>query len=347
VFSVPVDPDMTIDDFDDLSHVGTVLGALLARFPTATVRHATGCAVNDDDRSGFADAVAAAAASDVAVLVMGDKAGLTPDCTSGETRDVSSLSLPGVQEELVLAVAATGTPVVLVLVAGRPIGSPAVHAAAASVVMAWLPGEHGAAAIADALCGTTSPGGKLPISYPRSSGQIPVFYGHKVSGGRSYWRGEYVDLSNRPLYPFGFGLTYSTFAIDPIALGDPIVAPGDTIVVSATIRNVGDVRADEVVQVYTRDPVASVTRPVLELQAFARITLDAGASATVDFEIAVDDLGFHDRSMRYVVEPGEVDFFVGSSADQLTAVGTVTVKGDAAVATRRTFANRSSVRPSP
>ena len=157
--------------------------------------------------------MAAAASADVAVLVMGDRAGLTEACTSGESRDVSSLDLPGVQEELVLAVAATGTPVVLVLVAGRPIGSPEVHAAAGAVAIAWFPGEQGAAAIADVLVGDVSPGGRLPVSYPRSSGQIPVFYGHKVSGGRSHWRGPYVDLSNEPLYPFGHGLGYSTFEL--------------------------------------------------------------------------------------------------------------------------------------
>ena len=344
VFAIPIDRDMTIDDFDNLSHVGTVLDALTARMPDTTIRYAPGCGVNDDDRAGFEEAVRAVSGADVAVLVMGDKAGLTPDCTTGETRDVASLSLPGVQEALVLAVAATGTPVVLVLVAGRPIGSPAVHAAARAVLHAWLPGEAGADAIADALVGVVNPGGKLPISYPRSSGQIPVFYGHKVSGGRSFWRGEYVDMSNRPLYPFGFGLSYTTFEVAPIPLGDPIVTTGETLGVSAVVRNTGVARGDEVVQLYTRDPVASVTRPVLELQAFARVSLEPGEQATVDFEIAVADLGFHDRSGRYVVEPGEVSVYVGTSATDLAAAGTVTVKGDPAIAAQRTFANVARVR---
>ncbi|HTH05753.1 MAG TPA: glycoside hydrolase family 3 C-terminal domain-containing protein, partial [Ilumatobacteraceae bacterium] len=347
VFAIPVDRDMTIDDFDNLGHVGTVFGSLVGNLPHATIRYAQGCEVTGDDRSGFDEAVRAAAESGIAVLVMGDKAGLTPDCTTGETRDVASLSLPGVQEELVLAVAATGTPVVLVLVAGRPIGSPAVHTAAKAVVHAWLPGEAGADAIADALTGAVNPGGKLPISYPRSSGQIPVFYGHKVSGGRSFWRGEYVDMSNRPLYPFGFGLSYTTFALTPSPLGDPIVAVGDTITVTLTVRNIGDVAGDEVVQLYTRDPVASVTRPVLELQAFTRVTLDAGQQATVEFELAVADLGFHDRSGRYVVEAGEVEVFVGTSATELTSVGTVTVKGDPAAVAQRTFGNVAHVRTAP
>ena len=344
VFAIPIDPDMTIDDFDNVSHVGTVLGSLRGKMPQATIRYAHGCGVNDDDRSGFAEAVRAASESDVAVVVVGDKAGLTPDCTTGETRDVASLSLPGVQEELVLAIAATGTPVVLVLVAGRPIGSPAVHAAAQAVLHAWLPGEAGGDAIADALTGSVNPGGKLPISYPRSSGQIPVFYGHKVSGGRSYWRGEYVDMSNRPLYPFGFGLSYTTFELATSPLGDPILSAGDAIAVTVVIRNTGDVAGDEVVQLYTRDPVASVTRPVLELQAFARVTLAPGEHATIEFDVAVADLGFHDRSGKYVVEAGDFEVFVGTSATDLTAVGTVTVKGDPAVAAQRTFGNVARVR---
>ena len=201
VFSMPLEHGLDVDARTDLSHVTTVLDEIAARLPTATIHHVEGCSVVGDDRSGFDAAVAAAARSDVAVMVMGERAGLTDDCTTGESRDVASLDLPGVQEELVAAVAATGTPVVLVLVAGRPIGSPAVHDAAAAVVMAWLPGEQGAAAIADALTGVTSPGGKLPITYPRSSGQIPIYHGHKVSGGRSHWKGAYVDLSNEPLVP--------------------------------------------------------------------------------------------------------------------------------------------------
>ncbi len=347
VFAVPVDPDMTIDDFDNLSHVGTVFDSLRAAIPQATIRYAQGCGVNDDDRSGFEEAVRAAAESEVAVLVMGDTAGLTLDCTTGETRDVASLSFPGVQEELVLAVASTGTPVVLVLVAGRPSGSPAVHAAANAVLHAWLPGEAGADAIADALTGAVNPGGKLPISYPRSSGQIPVFYGHKVSGGRSYWRGEYVDMSNLPLYPFGFGQSYTTFEIEPAPLADAIVSVGDTIAVAVAVRNSGAVAGDEVIQIYTRDPIASVTRPVLELQAFARVSLDAGQQATVEFDLAVADLGFHDRRGKYVVEAGEVEVFVGTSASDLTAAGTVTVKGDPSAIARRTFGNVVRVSTAP
>lgn len=335
VFAMPIDHGVEIDEHTDIAHVTNVLDELVARRPDATVRHATGCAINDDDRSGFAEAVALAAASDVAVLVMGDRSGLTEDCTSGESRDVASLSLPGVQEDLVHAVAATGTPVVLVLVAGRPIGSPEVHAAAAAVLVAWMPGERGGAAIADALCGITSPGGKLPITYPRSSGQIPIFHGHKVSGGRSHWKGAYVDLSNEPLYPFGHGLSYSTFRLDPEPLGATQVAPGASIAVRVGVTNTGSVRASEVVQLYSRDPVASVTRPVRELQAIARVHLGPGESATVAVDLPVDALGFTGPDMRYVVEPGAIELLLGTSAVDTVPLATVEIVAEGPVPTVR------------
>ena len=331
VFAMPLEHGADVDEELDLAHVGNVLDELTARLPGASITHVAGCTVSGDDRAEFAAAVAAAAAADVAVVVVGDKAGLTEDATSGESRDVAHLLLPGVQEEFVLAVAATGTPVVLVIVGGRPMGSETLHAACAAVLMAWLPGEQGAAAIADALVGTVNPGGKLPVTWPRSSGQIPVFYAHKVSGGRSHWKGAYVDESNEPLYPFGHGLTYSSFA-----LTDAAVSPAETsttdpdaqVTVAVTLTNTGTVAADEVVQLYSRDPIASVTRPVRELQAFLRVTLEPGASARVEFAVPLAALGFTGLDMRYVVEPGDVEWFVGTSAVAVAAAGVTRVSGD-------------------
>jgi beta-glucosidase len=266
----------------------------------------------------------------VAVLVMGDKSGLTDDCTSGESRDVASLDLPGVQEDLVRAVLGTGTPVVLVLVAGRPIGSAALHEQCAAVLMAWLPGQEGAAAIADVLIGVAGPGGKLPITYPRSVGQVPTYYGHKLSGGRSHWKGDYVDSPAAPLYPFGHGLTYTSFD-----LVDAGVAPGEVtwngeIVTTVTVTNSGGRDGEEVVQLYIRDPRASVTRPVLELKGFVRVSVPAGESRAVTFTTPVGQLGFYDRELAYVVEPGEIDVFVGTSSTELVSAGSVTVVGDPA-----------------
>lgn len=345
VFSMPLEHGVDVDDQMSLDHVGTVHGSLLRALPGAAVTLERGCDVTGDDRTGFAAAVAAAAAADVAVLVLGERSGLTEDCTTGESRDVASLDLPGVQEELVHAVAETGTPIVLVLIAGRPIGSPAVHAAASAVLMAWLPGEQGADAIADAITGVTNPGGKLPVSYPRTSGQIPVFYAHKVSGGRSHWKGSYVDESNEPLYPFGFGLSYSTFSIVPAGVSPAVVAPGDRIEVRVDVTNAGDRRGDEVVQLYASDPVASVTRPVRELVAFRRLTLEPEATAEVVIELPVETLGFTGRDMGYIVEPGTVELHVGTSASHTVPAGEITIGGTAAIPVVRSTAARVAVNP--
>jgi beta-glucosidase len=332
VFSIP------IPDKYEIAGAGTaaptVLDALRDRFGRP-VEFAQGCGINDDSTEGFAEAVALAARSDLAVMVMGDKAGLTDECTSGESRDRSSLDLPGVQEDLVRAVVATGTPVVVVLVAGRPCGSVWLHDHCAAVVMAWLPGEEGAGAIADVLSGEFNPGGKLPISYPRSVGQIPVFYGHKVSGGRSHWKGDYVDMPSSPLYPFGHGLTYTTFAIDEVLVEQVRLTAADVATIKARVSNTGSVAGDEVVQLYIRDTQAALTRPVLELKNFLRVSLQPGESKTVTFQLPIAQLGYHGRDGAYVVEPGSIEVFIGTSSTELTDVGSLSIvpgQGDGKVA---------------
>jgi beta-glucosidase len=301
----------------------SVLGALRARY--ADVSFARGCDVDGSSDAGFAEAVELAAAADVAIIVMGDKSGLTEDCTSGEFRDRASFDLPGVQEELARAVLATGTPVVLVLVAGRPSASAWLHEQCAAVLMAWLPGEEGAGAIADIIGGDTNPGAKLPISYPRAVGQVPVFYAHKASGGRSQPVGDYVDESAGPLYPFGYGLSYTTFELSELQIAEETVPWNDELVVETRVTNTGKRSGDEVVQLYTRDPQASITRPERELKSFLRLTLDPGESRRITFRVPIAQLGFYDRDLRYVVEPGEIEVFVGTSSDDIVAVGAVTV----------------------
>jgi beta-glucosidase len=322
VFSIPIP-----DEYEIVAAGITappVLDTLRERFGPG-VEFAEGCGVNDDSTDGFADAVALAARSDLAVMVMGDKAGLTDDCTSGEARDRASLDLPGVQEDLVRAVVATGTPVVVVLVAGRPCGSTWLHDHCAAVVMAWLPGQEGAGAIADVLSGEVNPGGKLPISYPRSVGQVPVFYGHKVSGGRSHWKGDYVDLPSSPRYPFGYGLSYTTFSVDEILVKREQLTAADVGTIAARISNTGPVAGDEVVQLYIRDVQAALTRPVLELKNFVRVSLQPGESKTVTFQLPIAQLGYYDRDGAYVVEPGSIEVFIGTSSADLTEAGTLTI----------------------
>jgi beta-glucosidase len=323
VFAVPIPDDV---DFVASQLEGTtILDALRTRFGDA-VRYAPGCAVNDDDTSGFAEAVELAAAADVAVLVLGDKSGLTTDCTSGEGRDRSTLDLPGVQEQLARAVLDTGTPVVTVLVVGRPCGSEEIHRRSDAVLLAWLPGQEGGAAVADVLAGEVNPGGKLPITFPRSVGQVPVFYAHKVSGGRSHWHGDYVDGPATPMYPFGYGLGYTAFEVTDAEVETPTVADGESVRVSVSVTNTGAVTGDEVVQLYVRDTEASITRPLLELKSFARVTLEPGSTRRVTFEVAFGQLGFYDRALEYVTEEGEIEIFVGTSSADVISAGTTLVK---------------------
>ncbi|GGO30002.1 beta-glucosidase [Microbispora rosea subsp. aerata] len=324
--TMTIPDDLEIEESTD--GIPTVRDELAARLGDR-VRYARGCDVIDPSRDGFDEAVAAAAAADVAVLVLGDRSGLTTRATTGESRDRSSLELPGVQEDLVRAVVATGTPVVAVLVAGRPIGGDFLHDNCAAVLMAWLPGQTGARAIAEVLLGEVNPSGKLPISYPRSVGQIPVFYGHKVSGGRSHWHGDYVDSPVGPRYPFGHGLGYAPFVIEDVALDRAEVTAGDSVTVEVIVANTGDRAGEEVVQLYIRDPQATVTRPVLELKNFARVRAEPGRRMAVRFRLPTGQLGFYDRNMDYTVETGHIAVYVGFSSSALTPAGTFVITRDA------------------
>jgi beta-glucosidase len=195
-------------------------------------------------------------------------------------------------------------------------------------MMAWLPGQEGGGAIADALAGVVNPGGKLPISYPRAAGQVPVFYGHKTSGGRSHWKGDYVDSPSAPLYPFGHGLSYTTFALAGAAAGPAEVPWSGSVDVEVEVTNTGARAGDQVVQLYARRARASVTRPVLELVGFARVGLEAGQRSTLTFAVPAGQLGFYDRELSYVIEPGVVELFAGTSSEDLLPAGSVTIVPD-------------------
>jgi len=331
-FGMPLHEGFTVNSAE--ARAITVLAALRDRFGSR-VSFAPGCDVNGTSQEGFGEAVAAATAADVAVLVMGDRSGMTDECTSGESRDRASFDLPGQQEDLARAVIATGTPVVLVLVAGRPTASAWLHEHCAAVLMAWMPGQEGAAAIADVLSGAANPGGKLPISYPRTVGQVPVYYGHKVSGGRSHWKGDYVDAPMGPLYPFGHGLSYTTFALSDVTAGPAEVSGSQSFTLQVTVTNTGHRDGDEVVQLYISRRRASVTRPVLELKGFVRVPLAKGASKAVTFRVPLGQVGFYDRNLDYVVEPGVLDLYVGTSSRDLTPACSVTIVVDSTGQTPR------------
>ncbi len=341
VFNMPVPDDLEM--VDSFVPIRSILDVLQEQLPNTDIHYAPGCAVTGDDTSGFEAAVEAARRADVVLVVLGGKSGLTDSCTCGEARDRADLNLPGVQEALLRAVHAVGKPVVLVLVNGRPLSVNWAAENIPAILEAWLPGEEGAAAVVEALLGDINPGGKLPITVPRSAGQIPIYYGHKPSGGRSHWKGDYVDQSSQPLWPFGYGLSYTTFRLSDLQVSPTTACAGDRITVRLQVTNTGPRPGDEVVQLYTTDPVASVTRPVKELKGFKRVTLNPGETKTVTFELAVEQLAFYNRRMEYVLEPGDIRLWVGTSSADLPLHTDIRLEGDPVVVTEKRFFSQVTV----
>ena len=324
-FGFPIDE--RTEAADELAGRQTILDALRTRLTSVDIAYARGCGLRDGSDEDVAAAAAAARGAEVALLVLGERSGLTDDATTGEFRDRLHLGFMGRQQELLEAVVATGTPVVLLVVSGRPLILEWAAEHCAAILLAWVPGDAGPEAIVDVLTGLVSPGGKLPVTLPRHVGQLPLYHGHKPSGGRSQPKTEYVDGTNLPLWPFGFGLSYSSFAIDDLALSAAEVPLGGSLDVSITVRNTGGRRADEVVQLYVRDVEASVTRPVLELRGFRRVTLDPSARRRLTFHLGLDQLSFTGLDGRLRVEPGAFEVLVGSSSADLPARATFTATG--------------------
>jgi beta-glucosidase len=308
--------------------VSILEGLRAAAPPDTRILHARGCDVTGGDRSGFAEAVAAARDADVAVLVVGGRSGLTRSCTSGEFRDAADLGLPGVQQGLAEAVVATGTPCVAIVVSGRPLALPWLAEHVPALLLAWLPGEEGGHAVADVLFGRRSPGGRLPVTLPRAVGQVPLRYDHKSGGGRSQMLGDYVDLPVSPLFPFGHGLSYGRFAYGPLEVEPAVTTAFGPVRIALDVVNEGERAGDEVVQLYLRDVLASVTRPVKQLAGFVRLALAAGERRRVCFRVDPAQLAFHDARLRQRVEPGEVHVMVGSSSADLRAEGRFRIEGE-------------------
>jgi beta-glucosidase len=318
-----------INPTDELSGKATILDAIRTRFGAARVSHAPGCGLLDGTDAEIAEAVIEARGADVAIVVVGERSGLTVDSTTGESRDRRDLGLLGRQQELLEAVVATGTPTVLIVVSGRPqaIEWAAEHCAA--VLLVWVPGEAGPAAIADVLAGDVDPGGRLPVTVPRHVGQLPLTYRHHPTGGKSNWHVDYVDGSSAPLWPFGHGRSYTSFSLDRLRVERSILeTEGDTLTVRVDVTNTGTRAGDEVVQLYLRDEEASVARPVLELRGFRRVHLDAGECRTVVFELSTEQLAYIDADYRRVVEPGTIRLFVGRSAAELPLTAEVALVGE-------------------
>ncbi len=311
--------------------VQSPVDALRAELPGVDIAYAAGCAVQGHDRSGFAAAVAAARKSDLCIALVGDLAGLFGHGTSGEGCDVADLRLPGVQADLLVELLATGTPVVVVVVSGRPYALGDVHGGAAALVQAFMPGEEGAAAIAGVLSGRLQPVGKLPVQIPRHPGGQPSTYlqpplGSAESAGIS-------SLDPTPLFPFGHGGSYTTFAVDDLRLSAAEVPTDGEFTASVRVRNTGLRHGEEVVQLYLRDLLAPVARPVRQLVGFARVPLAPGAAADISFHVHADRTAFTGRQFERIVEPGDLEVLVGTSAAELPCrdivklIGSVRVVG--------------------
>jgi len=308
--------------------IATILEAIQAKAGAGTqVTYAPGCGVTGSDRSRFEEAARLASQADVTILVLGDKSGLVPDCTCGETRDRAELGLPGVQEELAKAVVATGKPVVVVMINGRPLSITWLADNASAILETWLPGEEGGAAVAAVLFGAVNPGGKLPVSIARSAGQIPLAYNHTPSGGHSNWYGDYMDLPAGPLYAFGHGLSYTTFEYSDLRISPEKAVTGGRVDISLSVKNTGKLAGDEVVQLYVCDESSSVPRPVIELKGFCRITLRPGESRKLTFHLPVNLLAFYDTERKLIVEAGTVRISLGSSSADLRLSGSLEIVG--------------------
>ena len=301
----------------------TVDDGIMAQDPNTTF--AQGCEILDKDPpdppndecgsdAGFDAAVATAQAADQVVLALGETRG-----ESGEAESRSNIDLPGKQQELIDRIAALGKPFVVVLFNGRPLTLTKVDDAAPAILEAWFPGVQAGNAVADVLFGNVNPGGKLPVTFPRSVGQVPIYYNHEPTGRPCdptfKWNSRYRDIPTcAPLYPFGYGLSYTTFSISNLRLSSDTMRSNGSVTALVDVRNTGSRSGDEVVQLYIHDPVATISQPVRRLRGFQRVTLNPGQTRTISFTLDRDDVGFYDNSGKFVVEPGMIDVYAGDSS---------------------------------
>ena len=295
----------------------TVLAGIRAKCGSgAKVSYAKGCDVTGDSREGFDEAVNAAKESEFVILAVGESSEM-----SGEAAVRSSLDLPGRQFELIQAIHATGKPYAIVLMNGRPLSINWAATNSPAILETWFGGTQAGHAIADVLFGDVNPGGKLPVTFPRSVGQVPIYYNHKNTGrppeAANKYSSKYIDIPWTPLYPFGYGLSYTKFKVSNLRLSAQQVPLNGRINAQADVENTGGRAGDEVVQLYIHRVAASVTPPVKELKGFERVTLRPGEKRTVQFALGPEKLGFINRQMRFAVEPGKVEVFVGSSSEDV------------------------------
>jgi len=277
--------------------------------------YAKGCEVDGDNKDGFAEAVATAKQADVVILSIGERRDM-----SGEAKSRSDLRLPGVQEDLVKAIQATGKPVVVLINAGRPLVFNWTADNVPAIVYTWWLGTEAGTAIANVLFGDYNPSGKLPMTFPREVGQVPIYYNHFSTGrppkdeDAKNYVSAYIDLKNSPKFPFGYGLSYTKFNYADLKLSSTKMKNKETIKISFQLSNVGKVAGEEVVQLYLKDKFGSVVRPVLELRDFQKVKLNAGESKTIEFTIDKEKLSFYNNKLEWTAEPGDFEVMIGASS---------------------------------
>lgn len=314
------------------------------------VSYAEGCGITSEDKSGFADAVKAAESADVVVMACGGNSGWT-NVTGGEGIDRQFIDLPGVQQELLEAVGAVGKPVIVILYGPQVFAVNWAEENSAAIIEAFMPGQYAGKVLADVLDGTVNPGGKLTMSVPRTTGQIPIYYNHRYGSGydpernvTGIFKGGYVTGENDPLYHFGYGLSYTTFKLSDLRLSSDTVPTDGEVTISCTVENTGDRIGDEVVQFYTRFTDANVTRPIKQIVGFKRLTLKPGESKRISMNLKMSQMGYYNENMEFVVEPGTMKVMVGNAENNLPLSDEFKITGEAVnVLGKRSYTSKITV----
>jgi beta-glucosidase len=313
----------------DSNAVTTLYEAMLQHYSNTSTQiiYDKGCLVTDTTHTGFTSAINAAKESDIVIVMVGEKWNM-----SGEAKSRANIHLPGIQEEMVKALHATGKPIIVLVAAGRPLIFNFIANNIPAILNTWLLGDFAGNAIMNVLTGKYNPSGKLPITFPKHMGQIPIFYAHKNTGrpsvnNNTHYTSAYIDMTNEPQYAFGHGLSYANFDYSDFNLTDSVLSNKKVIKATITITNTSNIAGEEVVQLYIRDRVASVTRPVKELKDFNKIYLLPQESKKVTFNITQETFKFYsDAQKKWITEPGNVEVMIGSASNDIRFVKKITLQ---------------------
>jgi len=303
------------------------------------VEYAEGCGIKEFSEDGFKFAKEVAERADLIIFVGGEKSGFTESCTVGESKDSHNLKLPGVQEKLIKELEELKKPFILVLINGRPLNLTEIYDKVDAIVEGWFPGEETGRAIFDIITGKVSPSGRLSVSFPKDAGQIPVYYHRNLHS-----KNKYIYIDSEPLFPFGFGLSYTKFKYSNLKISPEDISPSDLLNVSVEVENTGNFRSSEVVQLYIKKKFSSVVLPSLQLKGFSKVNLKKGERKRVEFLVPVEILAFHDANMKIKIEKGEYEVLIGRNSRDIEMRGAFTINSDKFLRKRKKFFSRVKVK---